>query len=708
MLRRCLTWPPSNQFFCACCLSRRHCLCHEYFTTMAGPEQSPSPSPRSRVLVYILRQDVRLSDNPIFHAASTLYAGGMVDSQLDANCNPRNDSPLSHQHTPHFTHFLPVYVFPANQVEVSGFIANPADPSPYQEARSQIAGLWRTGPHRAKFMAEGVWDLKQQLENLDCDSGLQIRVGLVEDVVQNILDWYAGGEESTSSGETDVVGIWMTSHEGSEEKTTEARVKRLAKRSNVDFKLWDDEKYFVDDQDLPLDHISELPNVYTTFRKSLEPLRSKPRKLIPAPTHMPPLPPNIPPQESPFEIPSSLTGLTKALLSPLEDDLAHGLKHAPRWPENVDSAHPFGGGDQAAQNRLTHLISSGAMSSYKATRNGMLGADFSTKLSAYLAQGHQTARQIHWAMIDFEEGRGPGEDISGYGKGENDGTAAVRFELLWRDYMRLCARKFGSGMFRLYGVHEARKSSKWGADGEKGRKRFKLLNKSGGAGDNPEKTREVFERFRSGRTGLGLIDASNRELFLTGYTSNRARQNVASFLASHLGIDWRVGAEWYEYLLTDYDIANNWGNWQYVAGVGNDPRQGRVFNPVKQALDYDKNGEYIKAWVPELRGVELKKNTRSGNEEIDQEKLMGLYQAWRLPEDEKQALGLKGVDWVEQPLVRIQFSVGRGRGPQSSEPRGRGRGRGRGWKGGNKSNGKGSRRLGNEDKRKMSADGDEE
>lgn len=335
----------------------------------------------------------------------------------------------------------------------------------------------------------------------------------------------------------------------------------------------------------------------------------------------------------------------------------------------------------------------------------MLGEDFSTKLSAFLAQGHQTARQIHWAMMDFEEGRGPGEEVHDYGKGENDGTAAVRFELLWRDYMRLCARKFGSRLFRLYGCHDSKKHSKWGAEGNShnGQKQFKLLDRRGGAGDNPEKTREVFGRFRAGRTGIGLIDASNRELFLTGYTSNRARQNVASFLASHLGIDWRIGAEWYEYLLTDYDTANNWGNWQYVAGVGNDPRQGRVFNPVKQALDYDKKGEYIQAWVPELRGLQLTKKTPTGKEETDQEKLMGLYQAWRLPEEDKQNLGLKGVEWVEHPLVRIQFSVGRGKGSQNAESRGKGRG----WRGGGKGRGKGFRRLGNDERAaKMNAGND--
>lgn len=114
------------------------------------------------------------------------------------------------------------------------------------------------------------------------------------------------------------------------------------------------------------------------------------------------------------------------------------------------------------------------MSSYKETRNQMLGVDYSTKLSGFLAQGeshridsrrlmvlnhpftgHITARQIHWAMMDFEDGKGPGENIAGYGRGENDGTAGVRFELLWRDYMRLCARKFCKRMFALEGIQDS-------------------------------------------------------------------------------------------------------------------------------------------------------------------------------------------------------------------------------------------------------------
>ncbi|KAF1963030.1 cryptochrome [Byssothecium circinans] len=663
---------------------------------MAEPEWEPEENPKPQVLIYILQHDVRLSDNPIFYAASPQSAPKETNTeQYDTQL--REDSFVSTQHAPYFTHFLPVYVYPANQIEVSGFIADPSKRSPYPEARSRVARLWRTGVHRAKFITEGVWDLKQRLENLGCGSGLVIRVGTIEDVVEGILDWFENDGGSGGS-RADIAGVWMTSEEGTEERNSRNRVKRMAEQRDIHFKVWDDVKYYIDDQDLPFNNPSELPNIYTSYRKSLEPLRERPRQMLPTPSHLPPLPPELPPQSPPFEVPTQFDALLKAVLTPLTKDATFCLSYLPRWPENVDSAHPFGGGESAAQDRLTYLISGGAMRSYKETRNQMLGVDFSTKLSAFLAQGHQTARQIHWAMVDFEEGRGPGELIEGYGKCENDGTAAVRLELLWRDYMRLCARKFGYRMFALSGIQ---KKLEWNEDQDGGSgdnqkrptKRFKLLDRSSDMGEDPEKTREVFARFRSGRTGIGLIDASNRELFLTGYTSNRARQNVASFLSSHLGIDWRVGAEWYEFLLTDYDMANNWGNWQYVAGVGNDPRQGRIFNPVKQALDYDAKGEYIKTWVPELRGVQLTRDLGRGREEIDQQKLMGLYQAWKLTDEEKARLELRGLEWVEHPLIRIQFSIGGGRGQH-----GEGRGGRRGWRGNSRGRGRGFKRLGNEEK----------
>jgi deoxyribodipyrimidine photo-lyase len=94
-----------------------------------------------------------------------------------------------------------------------------------------------------------------------------------------------------------------------------------------------------------------------------------------------------------------------------------------------------------------------------------------------------------------------------------------------------------------------------------------------------------------------------RELAATGFMSNRGRQNVASFLTKNLGINWQMGAEWFESLLIDYDVCSNWGNWNYTAGVGNDARGFRYFNIIKQSKDYDRQGKYIKHWLPELKSI---------------------------------------------------------------------------------------------------------
>lgn len=96
-----------------------------------------------------------------------------------------------------------------------------------------------------------------------------------------------------------------------------------------------------------------------------------------------------------------------------------------------------------------------------------------------------------------------------------------------------------------------------------------------------------------------------KELKETGWMSNRGRQNVASFLTKDLDIDWRFGAEWFEMMLIDYDCTSNWGNWQYAAGVGTDPRLDRYFNVIKQGYDYDENGDYVKLWLPSLENVPI-------------------------------------------------------------------------------------------------------
>jgi deoxyribodipyrimidine photo-lyase len=191
----------------------------------------------TQILIYFLRHDLRLSDNPVFYEIQRAF-----DSE-----------------SPRFTHLLPIYVFPSHQIEVSGFIPAGNDPastpkSPYPEARSKVAGFWRCGPHRAKFLAESVWDLKNTLEQKD--SRLVIRVGQATDVLRDILRHVQeaespAGKTSTSSAGRQVVGIWMTKDGGVEERQEEEAIQELAESSGLEFRSFQDEKYYVHEYDSP-------------------------------------------------------------------------------------------------------------------------------------------------------------------------------------------------------------------------------------------------------------------------------------------------------------------------------------------------------------------------------------------------------------------------------------------------------------------------
>lgn len=114
---------------------------------------------------------------------------------------------------------------------------------------------------------------------------------------------------------------------------------------------------------------------------------------------------------------------------------------------------------------------------------------------------------------------------------------------------------------------------------------------------------EALEAWKAGRTGFPLVDAGMRQLAREGWMHNRARLVTASFLTKDLGIDWRVGAQHFYDLLLDGDVAQNAGNWQWVAGTGTDARPYRVFNPTAQAKKLDPEGEYIRRYVDELTAI---------------------------------------------------------------------------------------------------------
>ena len=114
---------------------------------------------------------------------------------------------------------------------------------------------------------------------------------------------------------------------------------------------------------------------------------------------------------------------------------------------------------------------------------------------------------------------------------------------------------------------------------------------------------DALAAWKEGLTGYPLVDAGMRQLRAEGWMHNRARLVTASFLVKDLGIDWREGARHYFDLLLDGDVAQNVGNWQWVAGTGVDSRPSRVFNPTAQAKRLDPDGDYVRRWVPELDGV---------------------------------------------------------------------------------------------------------
>lgn len=218
-----------------------------------------------------------------------------------------------------------------------------------------------------------------------------------------------------------------------------------------------------------------------------------------------------------------------------------------------------GGIDNALERVEYYFFGSKFVSSYKKTRNEISGFEFSSKFSPFLARGCISVRHIYELLKKYES------EVE-----KNESTYWLYFEFLWRDYFKWVALQKGKKLFFKNG---------WS-----GRDQGFIFNK------------ESFERWRFGNTDEPLINAFMKELYHTGFMSNRGRQIVASYFTKDLGLDWRRGAEWFESCLSDYDASSNYGNWAYQAGVGNDPRSDRTFNLEKQKETYDPKEEFIKKW----------------------------------------------------------------------------------------------------------------
>jgi len=227
------------------------------------------------------------------------------------------------------------------------------------------------------------------------------------------------------------------------------------------------------------------------------------------------------------------------------------------------SPFTFEGGEIAVQRRISHWMFEGAhLGKYKQTRNGLIGDEFSSRLSPWLAQGCISPRQVYENIRRYESEREA-----------NQSTYWLIFELLWRDFFYFLSRSHGTKIFQAKGIHPERPPRK----------------------NNPNQL-EMLHMWKQGKTNNAFVNANMNELRLTGWMSNRGRQNTASYLINELGVEWRLGAQWFEEILIDYDPCINYGNWLYLSGYGSDPMPNRKFNLQKQAATYDPSFEYRNLW----------------------------------------------------------------------------------------------------------------
>ncbi|MEC9313237.1 MAG: DASH family cryptochrome, partial [Pseudomonadota bacterium] len=228
----------------------------------------------------------------------------------------------------------------------------------------------------------------------------------------------------------------------------------------------------------------------------------------------------------------------------------------------------FEGGEGAALAHLEDYFSGTDPAHYKEWRNELDGWHHSTKFSAWLANGSLSVRRLVQRLKRYEKQQTA-----------NESTYWIYFELLWREYFQWVALKLRHKLFSAGGVSSRQVRCCF----------------------YPER----YQKWCHGNTPYPLVNALMKQLNETGYMSNRGRQIVASCFVNELQLDWRFGAAYFEQQLIDYDVAANWGNWQYIAGVGMDPRGGRHFNIEKQSRQYDPDGRFIRKWHGEVTSPQL-------------------------------------------------------------------------------------------------------
>ena len=381
-------------------------------------------------------------------------------------------------------------------------------------------GFRKTERYRARFLIESVKDLQNQLSDLNVS--LVIQQAHPADTFEEL------------SQHIEIQSVFFQNEWTQEEYDTEQRVRQCMPWASFHGSY---DQFLFHPDDIPYQGYRAIPEVFTEFRKKCEKYGSI-RNL------QPPL------EKRQDKLESLVTSKIPTL-----SDL--GLKDFDTDPR---SAYPFAGGTTQAYRRMDYYFwNTHKLSNYKKTRNGLIGPDYSSKLSAWLANGSISALEVYYEIKQFEQRIKKNQD-----------TYWLVFELIWRDYFKYISLKHGNRIFQLHGLKNHYHD--WHYDEQK------------------------FSDWIHGNTGEPFVDSNMIEIAKTGYMSNRGRQNVNSFWAKEWKQDWRAGAAYFEAMLVDYDVHSNWGNWMYNSGVGNDPRD-RKFNIQTQAARYDPDGDYRKLWL---------------------------------------------------------------------------------------------------------------
>lgn len=423
---------------------------------------------------------------------------------------------------------------------------------PRQFARTLIS-IPRMGWHRRRFLSQSLQQLREDLGTLQIE--LLELWGEPESVLPQLAD------------ELQIDAVYFSRECAPEERSVEAYTCAHLDPTRIKVtSAWTG--FLINPEQLPF-AVGETPDIFSEYRRQVEKLGLK--NLVSQIAEYPDSSLKKVDQHQTLQmtayravqktLPSLFSEDSWAEIFPEENDLLDGLGAAsgPR-----DKMKVLCGGERHGKARVEdYIFKTHSIKNYFETRNGLLGLYDSTLFSAWLANGSLSPVWIFSRVKAFEQQHGSSKN-----------TEWVIVELLWRDFFRLMLLKYDVKFFLPQGIH--------GKPSPRSRDEGEIMTH--------------LSHVLTASTSQRFINANMRELVQTGFMSNRGRQNVASFMIHDLKIPWTYGAWCFESLLIDYDPASNWGNWAYLAGVGNDPRGSRVFNIERQQDMYDPDGHYVAAW----------------------------------------------------------------------------------------------------------------